>query len=95
LSWQPSPGADLYQIEMAEGSDPSDPTVSWTRAGDTTSTNYVATLLYANRSLIRVRGVGLMAGAWAATSIGSLVTDFWFADTTPFWQADANPFWSS
>jgi len=40
------------------------------------------TLLYANRSLIRIRGVGLMAGAWAATSIGSLVPDFWFADPT-------------
>jgi len=95
LSWQPAPGADLYQIEMAEGSDPSDPTVSWTRVGDTTSTNYIVTLLYASRSLIRIRGVGLMAGAWAATSIGSLVPNFWFADPTGFWQADANPFWSS
>lgn len=95
LAWQPAPGADQYQIEMAEGADPGEADISWTRAADTTAAHYVLTLLYTSQTLIRVRGIGLAAGDWVAASIGDLVQDFWSIDSDLFWTADPTLFWSS
>jgi hypothetical protein len=95
FAWVPAPGADLYQVEMAEGADPLDPLVTWTRAGDTTGSSYVLSLLHPNRTMIRVRGLGLAAGPWVASTLGSLILNFWNSDPTPMWTADANPMWSS
>ncbi len=94
IAWQPAPGADHYRLEMAEGTDPADPNVTWTRVADTTATSYVLQLLAPAKTLIRVRGVGLGAGPWNATTVGSLIGLFWLADTASFWGADAAPFWS-
>ena len=94
IAWRPAPGADHYRLEMAEGTDPADPNVSWTRVADTTATSYVLALLVPAKTLIRVRGVGLGAGPWNATTVGSLIGLFWLADTASFWGADAAPFWS-
>ncbi|PYF09566.1 putative tail protein [Rhodobacter viridis] len=95
FAWQPAPGADSYQLEMAEGDDPSDSDVTWTRVGDTTSAAYACDILYPNRTMIRVRAVGLTAGPWVATTLGTLIPDFWIADTAPFWLGDSTPFWST
>lgn len=95
LAWQPAPWADIYQIEMAEGDDPDDPDVSWTRADETTASHHVIDLLYANQTMVRVRGLGLAAGPWAATTLGSLIAFMWSADdATAMWTADPNPMWS-
>ena len=93
LAWRPAPNAEIYQIEMAEGWDVTDPDVSWTRTADTTAAQHVVTILYANQTLIRVRGLGLAAGPWVTASLGSLIGDFWLADTATFWGADASIFW--
>jgi hypothetical protein len=95
LAWRPAPGAQTYQIEMAEGGDAADPDVTWTRTADTTATHLVFDLLYASRTMVRVRGLGLAAGPWVAATLGDLIPDFWLTDSTPFWLADTDPFWSS
>lgn len=95
FGWAPAPGADLYQIEMAEGANPADPDVTWTRAGDTTGTSYVLTLMHPNRTMIRVRGLGLAAGPWVTRTLGELIPDMWNTDDTPMWTGDLNPMWSS
>lgn len=93
FGWQPAPGADVYNFEMAEGNDVSDPLTGWTRIGDVSTAQIVASLMHVNRTMVRVRGVGLAAGPWIAATIGNLIPDFWLSDTTPFWTADADPFW--
>ncbi|WP_444452046.1 host specificity factor TipJ family phage tail protein [Rhodobacter capsulatus] len=95
FAWQPAAGADSYQIEMAEGDDPSGSEVTWTRVGDTTSAAYACDILYPNRTMIRVRAVGLTAGPWVATTLGTLIPDFWLSDSAPFWLGDTTPFWSN
>lgn len=95
LAWRPAVGAESYQIEMASGIDPADPTVTWTRTADTSASNYVLTLFFAAQTLIRVRGIGLAAGPWMAAALGSLIPNMWNTDATPMWTTNANPMWSS
>ena len=95
LAWRPAVGAESYQIEMASGIDPADPTVTWTRTADTSANNHVITLFFAAQTLIRVRGIGLAAGPWMAAALGTLIPNMWNTDATPMWTADANPMWSS
>ncbi|WP_054008033.1 host specificity factor TipJ family phage tail protein [Cypionkella psychrotolerans] len=95
LAWRPAVGAVTYQVEMAPGIDPSDPTVSWTRTADTTATNFVLPLLFASQTLIRVRGTGLTAGPWMAAALGTLIPNMWNTDATAMWTLNANPMWSS
>lgn len=95
VAWRPAPNADIYQIEMAEGSDPTGSAVSWTRVGDTTAAQYHLTLMYAARTMVRVRGVGLTEGPWVAAALGTLIPNFWNTDLTPFWTLDTNAMWSS
>lgn len=93
LGWRPAPGAETYQIEMAQGTDVADPNVSWTRTADTSAASQVITIFYPTQTLIRVRGVGLAAGPWIAATLGSLIGDFWLADAAAFWGADASIYW--
>jgi hypothetical protein len=94
LSWQPAPGADTYNIEMAEGSDPTSTNATWTRVADTTGTQFALTLLAPFQTMIRIRGVGLVAGDWTAAALGSLLGRFWNLDpSTPIWTNPADPFW--
>jgi len=95
LAWRPAVGAESYQIEMASGIDPTDPTVTWTRTADTSASNHVIALFYAAKTLIRVRGVGLSAGPWAAAALGTLIPNMWNTDPTVMWTTNANPMWSS
>ncbi|MGV8987659.1 MAG: host specificity factor TipJ family phage tail protein [Cypionkella sp.] len=95
FSWTPAANADSYQMEMAEGDDPFGPDVTWTRIADTTSTAYAADLLHLNRTMVRIRAIGLTAGPWLATTLGDLIPDFWLSDLTPFWLGDSDPFWSN
>jgi len=95
IAWQPAPGADHYRLEMAEGTDPADPNVTWTRVADTTATSYVLQLLAPAKTLIRVRGVGLGAGPWNTTALGALIGLFFLADTATFYGADGATFYGS
>ncbi|KAF0174089.1 MAG: hypothetical protein FD162_1324 [Rhodobacteraceae bacterium] len=95
LAWRAAAGADGYQIEMARGTDITDPTVTWTRVADTTAAHHVITLLYAAQTLIRVRGVGLTAGPWVIAALGTLIPNMWNTDPTAMWTLNANPMWSS
>lgn len=95
FGWQPAAGADVYHIEMAEGDDIADPDTGWTRMADTTSSQIALNLMHANYTLVRVRGVGLLAGPWLYGTLGELIPDFWLSDATPFWASDPTPFWST
>lgn len=95
IAWVPAPNAESYDIEMAEGNDPFAAGVSWTRAGDTTAAHYVLSLLYANQTMIRLRGVGLADGPFAAATLGSLIVEMWSTGSTLMWTADPNLMWSA
>lgn len=93
LAWRPAPGADLYQVEMASGTDLSDPAVSWTRAADTTATQVLVPVLDPARTMVRVRGLGLAPGPWIGAVLGELVGLYWLANDLPFWGADPDLHW--
>lgn len=96
FSWTPAPNAETYQMEMAEGDDPTDPDVTWTRVADTTATATTAELLYYARTMVRIRAIGTAAGPWVYALLGDLIPDFWLTDETPFWaDDDGAPFWSN
>ncbi|MFN3646233.1 MAG: host specificity factor TipJ family phage tail protein [Gemmobacter sp.] len=93
LAWRPAPGADSYQVELADGFDLADTTVSWTRVADTTASQQVVTVGDAASTLVRVRGLGLAPGPWAVASVGALVGLFWLAEAATHWGADPDPYW--
>ena len=95
FGWRPAQGAEIYNLEMAEGDNVADPDTGWTRVADTAMTQRAAQLMYTNRTMVRVRGSGLAAGPWIAATLGALIPDFWLSDDTPFWTADTDPFWSN
>lgn len=94
LGWRPAAGADSYNVEMAAGEDAGDPDLAWTRVADTSAPQAMSELLYAARTVVRVRGIGLAAGPWIATTLGALIPEFWNTDDTPFWTYDGDPMWS-
>lgn len=77
LGWRPAAGAETYHVEMAAGDDPADPGLVWTRVVDTSAPQAMTELLYAARTLIRVRGAGLLPGLWVYAALGSLLTEMW------------------
>lgn len=81
LSWQPSPGADLYLIEQSNGDG------QWLRSAETSSSSATITALYGNATIVRVAGVGLTRGPWVTTSF-ALGSDYmWSAtDTDLMWS---------
>ncbi|MDZ7908264.1 MAG: phage tail protein [Gemmobacter sp.] len=95
LAWRPAAGAETYQIEMAEGDDPAAADVTWTRIADTSATQIAVLTLYAARTMVRVRGLGLAAGDWAASTFGLLIPQMWNTDPTPMWTAESNAMWST
>ena len=94
FGWQPAQGADVYNLEMAEGSNVADPVAGWTPVGDTAATQRTAVLMFSARTMVRVRATGLIAGPWIAATIGSLIPDMWNSDSTPFHTGDLHPMWS-
>ena len=95
FGWRPAPNADMYNIEMAEGIDVNDPDTGWTRVADTAMTQRSINLMYVNRTMVRVRGVGLAAGPWISATIGTLIPGMWNSNNTPMWTADVDPMWST
>lgn len=94
LGWRPASGADVYSVEMASGDDADDPDLSWTRVADISAPQAMSELLYAARTIMRVRGSGLAAGPWISATLGELIPDFWNTDDTPFWTVDGDAMWS-
>lgn len=89
LTWQPSPWADYYIIEQsADGQ-------TWTRTGETSTSNYTATALYGNATIVRVAAVGIAKGPWVQIHYGSAADYMWSADdTTLIWNAtDTTNMW--
>ena len=95
LGWRPAAGADVYHVEMAEGTNVADPNAEWTRIADTSAATQAQFLLHARRTMIRVRGVGLAPGPWVGATLGSLIPLVWNTDATPAWTVDSNPAWST
>jgi hypothetical protein len=93
LAWSPAPGAELYQIEMAEGADLSDTAVSWTRVAETTAAQLLVPVLDVARTMVRVRGLGLAPGPWRSGALGDLVGLYWLDSTAPFWGTDPDLHW--
>ena len=94
FGWQAAPGADIYDLEMAEGRDVDNPTAGWVPVANTASTQRATPLLFVNNTMIRVRGSGLAVGPWLAATIGSLIPTMWNTDNTPMWTNDTDPMWS-
>lgn len=94
LSWQPAPGADHYNIEMAEGSDPTVATNTWTAVADITASQIAITLMAPFQTMIRIRGVGLVPGDWNSQALGSLLGRFWnVSGAVAVWTLGTDPFW--
>ena len=93
ISWRPAPGASGYQVEMAEGAALDDPDVSWTRVAETTASQHLLTVLYPDRTMVRVRGLGLAPGPWSAAAVGQLVGLYWLYPDAAFWGADPDLHW--
>jgi hypothetical protein len=63
ITWNPSPWADHYLVEMSEGNG------AWQRVGETGATNFVATAVYGKNTIVRVAAVGMAKGMWSQTTI--------------------------
>lgn len=87
LVWTAAPGAEQYQIEMASGTSPYDASLAWTRVGETSANNYAVTVLYGNKTLIRVRAIGLTVGPWVSLYYGSSADYMWTNDAALMWNA--------
>jgi len=90
LTWQPSPWADYYVIEQSSDG------MTWTRTGETGTSNFSARALYGSATLIRVAAVGVAKGPWVTVSYGSSADYMWSATTTDLmWNAvTTTPMWS-
>lgn len=93
LTWTPAPGAETYQIEMAQGTDPYAATVSWTRVGETSANNLAVTAIYGANTLIRVRGVGMTVGPWVPAYYGGTADYFWQPSSDPAWTPGTSLMW--
>ena len=83
LSWQPSPTAERYLIEISDSGE------GWTRLGETSTNNYTALAVYGNRTTLRVAAVGLTRGSWVTIDYSSGADYMWDAvDTTLMWNVD-------
>jgi hypothetical protein len=86
LSWTPAPGADGYQIEMAQGTDPYATNVSWTRVGETSANNFAVTAIYGAQTLIRIRATGMTVGPWVTMFYGSSADYMWLVSAGLMWD---------
>lgn len=87
LSWQPAPGADHYLIEQSNDGN------TWTRTGETRTSNYAATALYGAQTLIRVAGEGLAKGPWVQIAYGDSADYMWVSDANDMWTTDTELMW--
>jgi hypothetical protein len=95
LGWNPAPGANVYDVEIAEGIDADDPDLIWTRLIEVVATQTIVMSIYEKRTLVRVRGVGILAGPWVSAVLGELTPPIWTADSAAKWTSDPNLIWSS
>ena len=85
LTWQPSPWAEYYIIDQSSDGQ------SWTRTGETSTSNFTATALYGNATILRVAAVGIAKGPWVMIHYGDSADYMWSADdTTPMWNTDSS-----
>lgn len=94
LTWQPAPGADRYLVESAFGTDIFDPTLTWTRVGETSTTNMAVRAIYGPQTIFRVAAEGATRGPWTALFFGSSSDFMWTDDAALMWTVDTNLMWS-
>ena len=83
LSWQASPGADHYLLEVSDSGN------GWTRIGETRGTTFTGVASYGARTYLRVAPVGAVKGAWVEIAYGSSASYMWDpVDTTLMWSID-------
>ena len=89
LTWQSSPWADYYLVEQSSDG------VRWTRTGEPSTSNYTATALYGNATIVRIAAVGIARGPWRQVNYGSSADYMWNSvDTTLMWNAvTTTPMW--
>ena len=89
LSWEASPWADHYLIEQSTDGE------AWTRAGETSATNFVLRAMYGNATMVRVAAVGAARGPWVTVAYGDSADYMWSAsDSTLMWSAtDTDLMW--
>ena len=68
VTWQPAAGAQYYIIDQSSDG------VVWSRAGQTTTSNFLGNALYGTATIIRVAAVGDARGSWATATIHSDAT---------------------
>jgi len=83
LSWEPTPWAEKYYVEASGDG------TNWIRLGDTGVSNFAATALYGNATVVRVAAVGTVKGPWVQIFYGDSADYMWNAlDTTLMWNVD-------
>lgn len=89
LSWQPSPWAQYYLVELsADGT-------NWTRVGEPSAANFSATAIYGAATIARVAAVNIARGPWVQIDYGGVADYMWNAvDTTLMWGTSTDPMWS-
>ncbi len=88
LSWQPSPWADHYLVELsADGQ-------NWTRVDAPGAANCTAPALYGSATIARVAAVNLARGPWVQIAYGADADYMWSAtDTDLMWGTSTDPMW--
>jgi hypothetical protein len=83
LTWQPSPWADHYLVEVSNDRS------TWTRVAQTGANNIAVAALYGNATIVRVAAVGLARGPWVTVVYGDESDYMWDEDdTTLMWSVD-------
>ena len=84
VSWQPTPGAEHYIIDMsADGQ-------KWTRTAETRATSFPVDALYLNQTILRVSAANAIShGPWATLYYAHYSDYMWHPDPgTLMWDAD-------
>jgi hypothetical protein len=93
LSWRPAPGAERYIIEAAYGSNPSDPSLVWTRVGDTSASSFTVRAIYGTNTVFRVAAVGATRGPWVGALYGTTADYMWAPSGDPMWTPATSLMW--
>ena len=86
VSWQPTPGADHYLIDMSADGE------KWTRTAETRATSFPVDALYLNQTILRVSAANSIAhGPWAILYYAQYSDYMWDADPgTMMWASDSS-----
>ena len=65
--------------------------VTWTRSGETSTSNFTCPAIYGSATIVRVAAVGLAKGPWVQMNYGSAADYMWNSNSaTAMWNADSS-----